>query len=77
MASADAATLAALLPSSNAPMNRSRACSRRLTIAARWLPCFSSRSMRAREEAVSAVSLAAKKNESKTQTRTMRMATQS
>ena len=59
--------LTALLPSSSAPISRSRASSRRLTMAARRLPCFSSRSMRAREDAVSAVSLPAKKNDSSRQ----------
>src|SRR6478672_7357424 len=56
--------LTALLPSSKAPISRSRLSSRRLTIPALGLPFFSSRSMRARENAISAVSLPAKTNES-------------
>ena len=43
----------------------------------RGLPCFSSRSMRARDDAISAVSLPAKKNESRRQRRTATSASQS
>ena len=49
-----------LLPNSIAPSSRSRVASSRLTIVASRLPCFSSRIMAAREDAVSAVSLAEK-----------------
>src|SRR6185312_4378227 len=47
--------LTALLPNSSAPSSRSRLASRRLTIDARRFPCFSSRAMLAREDAVRAV----------------------
>ena len=69
--------LAALLPNNSAPIMRSRASSRRLTIAARRLPCISNRCMVAREEAVNAVSLPEKNAESKRQIRTMTSASQS
>ena len=75
VASEEAAMLTALLPSSRAPISRSRVGIRRLTMAARRLPFFSSRSMRARDDAISAVSLPGKKNESSRQrirTATMR-----
>ena len=61
MASDEATMLTALLPSSSAPISRSRAASSRLTMPALRLPFFSSRSMLARDDAVSAVSLPAKK----------------
>ena len=59
--------LTTLLPVRIAPIIRSRVSSRRLTSAARRFPVFSMRSMRARENAVSAVSLPEKKNESQRQ----------
>ena len=68
--SADAAILTALLPSSSAPSRRSRCSNRRLTMAARRFPCFSSRDMLARDDAVSAVSLPEKKAESSRQIKT-------
>ena len=77
VASADAAILTALLPNRSAPIILSRALSRRLTSAARWFPCLSRRCMLAREEAVNAVSLPAKKAESKMQMRTAARANQS
>ena len=49
--------LVALLAIRTAPSKRSRCASRRLTMVASVLPCFSSRSIAAREDAVSAVSL--------------------
>ncbi len=69
--------LTALLPNSSAPSSRSRCSSRRLTIAARLLPCFSSRAMLAREEAVSAVSLPAKNADSSRQISTITRESQS
>jgi hypothetical protein len=77
VASDDAAILAALLPNSSAPIIRSRASSRRLTMRACRLPCFSSRSMVARDDAVSAVSLPEKNAESSRQTKTISSASQS
>ena len=56
--------LTTLLPVRMAPINRSRVSNRRLTRAARRFPVFSIRSIRAREKAVSAVSLPEKKKES-------------
>ena len=56
--------LTALLPSSSAPISRSRAASSRLTMPALRLPSCCSRSIVARDDAVSAVSLPAKKNDS-------------
>src|ERR1700712_256998 len=55
--------LAMLLPSSNAPIRRSRMASRLVTTAASRLPCLVSRSMLARDAPVNAVSLAAKNAE--------------
>src|SRR5882672_9718764 len=71
VASAEAAILTALLPSSSAPISRSRLLSRALTIAARRFPCFSSRAMLARDEAVSAVSLPAKNADNSRQAKTI------
>ena len=67
VASAEAPILAMLLPSSSAPINRSRMSSRLETTSASRLPCFDSRSMLAREAPVSAVSLAAKNAETSRQ----------
>src|SRR3569833_3706043 len=75
--SAEAAMLTRLLPSISPPIRRSRLCSRRLTIPARLFPCFSSRAMLARDDAVSAVSLPAKKAEHMRQTRTTASESQS
>src|SRR5450756_1462097 len=69
--------LTALLPNSSAPSSRSRCSSRRLTMPARRFPCFSSRAMLAREEAVSAVSLPAKNADSSSNTNTVTIASQS
>src|SRR3974390_1483479 len=61
VASAEAPILAMLLPSSSAPISRSRISIRlETTASASLLPCVDSRSMLAREAPVSAVSLAAK-----------------
>src|SRR5215470_2419651 len=73
----DAAMFEALLPNSSAPIIRSRRASRRLTMPALRLPSFSSRSMAARDEAVSAVSLPEKRNDSTSPNRTIRMLSQS
>jgi hypothetical protein len=73
----EAAMLATLLPVRIAPINRSRVSNRRLTSAARQFPVFSIRSMRAREKAVSAVSLPEKKKESPRQKRITKMESQS
>src|SRR5579871_5542624 len=70
VASDEAATAATLLPKRIAPISCSRAASRRLMIFARLSPCWASACMRAREEAVSAVSLPEKKNEARRQTTT-------
>src|SRR5689334_20610956 len=70
VASDEAAMLTALLPRSSAPIRRSRLASSRLTILASSFPFFSSRAILAREEAVSAVSLPAKKADSRRQIRT-------
>src|ERR1700684_272908 len=67
VASAEAPILAILLPSSSAPINRSRDVERLETMAASLLPCLDSRSMLARDAPVSAVSLAAKKAETRRQ----------
>ena len=64
VASVEAAMLVKLLPNSSTPSSRSRIASKRLTMEASLLPCFSSRIMAAREDAVSAVSLAEKKADS-------------
>src|SRR5512146_1372620 len=77
VASDEAAMLTALLPSSSAPIRRSRWVSSRLTMPARGFPCFSSRAMLARDDAVSAVSLPAKKAEHMRQTRTTASESQS
>src|SRR5215210_4495580 len=63
--------LTALLPSSSAPIKRSRAPSRRLTIAASAFPCFSRCARLMRECAVSAVSLPEKNADSSRQTNTI------
>src|SRR6187399_822011 len=67
VASAEAPMLAVLLPSSSAPIIRSRIANRLATTPASRLPCFDSRSMLAREAPVSAVSLAEKKAETRRQ----------
>src|SRR5215831_2100792 len=77
VASDEAAMLTALLPSRSAPISLSRAAISWLTLAASPSPCRWSRSMRAREEAMRAVSLPAKKNESSRQPRTAASANQS
>src|SRR5215471_7819958 len=77
VASDEAAMLTALLPSRSAPISLSRAAISWLTIAASRSPCRWSRSMRAREAAMRAVSLPAKKNESSRQPRTAARANQS
>src|SRR5450759_5025758 len=69
--------LTALLPNSSAPSSRSLCSSRRLTMPARLLPCFSSRAMLARDDAVSAVSLPAKNADSSSNTNTVTIASQS
>ena len=58
VAKVEAAILVRLLPNRMAPSSRSRVAISRLTMPASRLPCFSSRSMAARDDAVSAVSLA-------------------
>src|SRR6516225_8023238 len=63
VASVEPAMLATLVPISSAPIICSRSSSRRLTNTASALACFSSRSMAAREDAVSAVSLPENRNE--------------
>jgi hypothetical protein len=65
---ADAAIFTALLPISSAPSIRSRAANSVLTMPALRSPCSSSRSMAARDDAVSAVSLAERKQDSNRQT---------
>src|SRR6476659_4949274 len=77
VASAEAPILAMLLPSSSAPINRSRMASRLDTIGASRLPCFASRSMLARDAPISAVSLAAKNAETTRQAMTIESASQS
>jgi hypothetical protein len=57
VASVEAAILVPLLANSTAPRKRSRCASRRLTMVASTLPCFSRRFIAARDDAVSAVSL--------------------
>ncbi|MEY9143045.1 hypothetical protein ABIF00_001029 [Bradyrhizobium elkanii] len=71
VASAEAPILAMLLPSSSAPIMRSRMLNSFDTTPASVLPCFDSRSMLAREAPVSAVSLAAKNAEMKRQSSTI------
>src|SRR3569832_2783023 len=75
--SAAAAPPPRLLPSISPSIRRSRFCSRRLTIPACLFSCFSSRAMLARDDAVSAVSLPAKKAEHMRQTRTTARESQS
>src|SRR6202020_2949131 len=77
VASAEAPILAMLLPSSSAPIIRSRIANRLETTPASRLPCFDSRSMLARDAAVSAVSLAEKNAETKRQAMTMENVNQS
>ena len=69
--------LTALLPNSSAPISRSRLRQQPVDDAARRFPCFSSRVMLAREEAVSAVSLPAKNADSSRQTKTTTRESQS
>src|SRR5271156_4870462 len=76
VASAEAPILAILLPSSSAPISRSRIANRLETTPASRLPCFDSRSMLARDAAVSAVSLAEKNAETRRQAMTMENVTQ-
>jgi len=76
VASADAPILAMLLPSSSAPIIRSRILNRLETTPASRLPCFDSRSMLAREAPVSAVSLAEKKAETNRKAITMEKSSQ-
>src|SRR6202790_2428595 len=71
VANAEAPILAILLPSSSAPIIRSRIANRLETATASLLPCFDSRNMLAREAPVSAVSLAEKNAEIKRQPMTM------
>src|SRR5215510_5568962 len=71
VASAEAPILAMVLPSSSAPIMRSRMLISLETTPASLLPCLDSRSMLAREAPVSAVSLAAKNAETKRQTSTI------
>ena len=77
VASAEAPILAMLLPSSSAPIIRSRIANRLETTPASRLPCFDSRSMLAREAPVSAVSLAEKNAETSRQAMTMEKVSQS
>src|SRR5260370_29531896 len=71
VANAEAPILAMLLPSSSAPIIRSRIANRLVTTAASRLPCFDSRNMLAREAPVSAVSLAEKNADSSSKAMTM------
>ena len=77
VASAEAPILAMLLPSSSAPIIRSRIANRLETTPASRLPCLESRNMLAREAPVSAVSLAEKKAETRRQAMTMEKVIQS
>src|SRR3979490_2542344 len=77
VANADAPILAMFLPTSSAPIIRSRIANRLETTAASRLPCFDSRSMLAREAPVSAVSLAEKNAETRRQARRMENVSQS
>jgi len=77
VASTEAPILAMLLPSSSAPIIRSRIANRLETTPASRLPCFDSRNMLARDAPVSAVSLAEKNAETKRQIRTMETVNQS
>src|SRR5471030_1897527 len=70
VASAEAPILEILLPSSSAPIIRSRIANRLETTPASRLPCFDSRSMLARDAPVSAVSLAEKNAETNRQAMT-------
>src|ERR1700722_15230972 len=71
VARTEAPILAILLPSSSAPIIRSRIANRLETVVASLLPCFDSRNMLAREAPVSAVSLAEKNAEISRQPMTM------
>ena len=77
VASAEAPILAMLLPSSSAPIIRSRIANRLETTPASRLPCFDSRNMLAREAPVSAVSLAEKNAEISRQPMTIENVSQS
>src|SRR5882762_6839038 len=77
VASAEAPILAMLLPSSSAPIIRSRIANRPETTPASRLPCFDSRSMLARDAPVSAVSLAEKNAETRRQAMTIENVSQS
>src|SRR5205807_9122670 len=77
VASAEAPILAMLLPSSSAPISRSRIANRLETTPASRLPCFDSRNMLPREAPVSAVSLAANSAETRRQATTMENVNQS
>src|SRR3981189_441784 len=75
VASEEATMVATLLPIRSAPIIRSRSSSSRLTMAALGSPSRASRAMVARDEAVSAVSLPEKKNDTKRQNATAIRAT--
>src|SRR5215469_9705532 len=77
VASAEAPILAMLLPSSSAPIIRSRIAIRPETTPAWLLPCFDSRNMLAREAPVRAVSLAEKNAETSRQAITIERSIQS
>src|SRR4029078_7539116 len=77
VASAEAPILAMLLPSSSAPIRRSRMSSSCETTSGSRLPCLESRNMLASEAPVRAVSLAAKKPDTSRQTMTMENPSQS
>src|SRR5882757_3163217 len=77
VASAEAPILAMLLPSSSAPIIRSRIANRLETTPASRLPCFDNRNMLARDAPVSAVSLAEKNAETRRQAMTMENVSQS
>src|ERR1700712_2948191 len=77
VARAEAPILAMLLPSSSAPIMRSRSANRPETTPASRLPCFDSRSMLARDAPVSAVSLAEKNADTSRQARTTENVSQS
>ena len=68
--------MTSVLPSSIAPISRSRSAQQAVDAAARGSPCFSSACMRAREAAVSAVSEPEKSAESRMQTTRIAPATQ-
>ena len=73
----EAAMLVRLLPNKSTPRSRSRVANSRLTMEASLLPCFSSRIMAARDDAVSAVSLAEKNADNKRQMTTASTVNQS